>query len=202
MPDLSLNAQAPAAAARPPGRRLALTLVVTRAVLASLLAAITFPATAAAPDSLVPDLERRLAASGVDKVNAYLTSRWNSTMVPLNRKAATCQDRAVSLAVRLSRGKDAKAAQAHSDSIREAVGNCTTLVLALATPEEVSKYCSSVASWGVMQTVRELRRRIAAIDSDELLRATARGKSCRAAYMHELQNTRVVLKTTPRGPSR
>jgi hypothetical protein len=198
MPDISLNAHAPVAAAATAARRSALTLIVMRPVLTALLAAIALPAAAAAPDSLVPDLERRLAVNGVEKVNAYLTSRWTSAMVPLNRKVATCEDRAVSLAVRLSRSKDAKAAQAHGDSIREAVGNCTTLVLALATPDEIPKYCSSVASWGVMQTVRELRRRIAAIDSDELLRSTARGKSCRAAYVNELQNTRVVLKSAPR----
>src|SRR5262245_16196047 len=198
MPNISLNVLAHRWPLHCLPRRSTLAPAIMRAALASFLAAIILPAAAAAPDSLAPDLERRLATGGVDKVNAYLTGRWTSAMVPLNRKAATCEDRAVSLAVRLSRGKDAKAAQAHSDSIREAVGSCTTLVLALATPDEIPKYCSSVASWGVMQTVRELRRRIAAIDSDELLRSTARGKSCRAAYVNELQNTRVVLKSAPR----
>jgi len=168
-----------------------------RAVLTSFLAAITPLVAAAAPDSLVPELEQRLAATGVEKVNAYLASHWASAMIPLNRKAADCEPRAVSLAVRLSRSKDARTARAHIESIREAVGNCTAFVLALATREEVPKYCSSVASWSVMQTVRELRRRIAAIESDESLRASPRGKSCRAAYLYELQNTRVVLKGAP-----
>jgi len=168
-----------------------------RAVVISLLAVIALPVGAAAPDSLVPELEQRLAASGVEKVNAYLASHWASAMIPLNRKAADCELRAVSLAVRLSRSKDVRTARAHIESIREAVGNCTAFVLALATREEVPKYCSSVASWSVMQTVRELRRRIAAIESDESLRASASGKSCRAAYVYELQNTRVVLKSAP-----
>ena len=172
-----------------------------RAVLASLLAAISLPV-AAAPDSLVQELEQRLAANGVDKVNVYLAGHWASAMIPLNRKTSDCELRAVSLAVRLSRGTDARAAGAHSESIREAVGTCTAYVLALATPEEVPKYCSSVASWTVMQTVRELRRRIAAIESDEVLRSSARGKACRAAYLYELQNTRVVLKSAPRASSR
>ena len=164
------------------------------AVLAALLAAVAIQVTAA-PDSLVPELEQRLAVNGVDKVNVYLASHWDSAMIPLNHKTAKCDVRAVSLAVRLSRGRDGRATRAHSDSIREAVGTCTGFVLALATQEEVPKYCSSVASWTVMQTVRELRRRIAAIESDELLRSSVRGKSCRAAYLYELDNTRVVLKS-------
>src|SRR5262249_52165063 len=127
-----------------------------RVLLASLLVTITLPV-AAAPGSLVPELEQRVAASGVDKVNAHLASHWSSAMVPLNRKTADCELRAVSLAVRLSRGTDARAARAHSEAIREAVGTCTAYVLALANPAEVPKYCSSVASWTVMQTVRELR---------------------------------------------
>lgn len=185
------------AATRPRYRRSTLALGVVRAVLTSLLAAITCLVAAAAPDSLVPELEQRLAASGVDKVNAYLASQWASAMIPLNRKAADCELRAVSLAVHLSRTKDGRTVRAHIESIREAVGKCTAFVLALATREEVPKFCSSVASWSVMQTVRELRRRIAAIESDELLRSSPSGKSCRAAYVYELQNTRVVLKSAP-----
>jgi hypothetical protein len=173
-------------------------------VVAVLVFAMTVPAAAiaTAPDTLIPGLEQRLAAGGPDKVNAYLTSNWTSAMVPLNRRTAGCEQRAVTLAVRLSRSRDAKAAGAHTDSIREAVGTCTILVLSLATREEVPKYCASVASWTVMQTVRELRRRIAAIESDELFRASANGAACRAAYVHELQTTRVVLKAAPRETSR
>src|SRR5262249_40027320 len=58
----------------------------TRAVLASFVVAIVFPVVAASPDSLVPDLEQRLAASSVDKVNAHLVSHWTAAMTPLNRK--------------------------------------------------------------------------------------------------------------------
>src|SRR5262249_38489794 len=137
---------------------------------------------------------------GADKVNAYLASHWTSAMAPLNQKAAGCEQPAVTLAVRLSRGKDAKTARAHVDSIREAVGNCTSFVLAQATRQEVPKYSASVASWTVMQTVRELRRRIAAIESDESLRTSPNGKACRAAYLYELQNTRVVVKSAPPPP--
>ncbi|HTT11432.1 MAG TPA: hypothetical protein VMG60_11125 [Burkholderiaceae bacterium] len=165
------------------------------------MAAFTLPVAAAAADSLVPELERRLAADGVGKVNAYLGGHWTTAMLPLNRQTANCEPGAVRLAVRLSRTTDARAARAHVESIREAVGTCTAFVLALATREEVPRYCASVPSWTVMQTVRELRRRIGAIDSDESLRSTPGGKSCRAAYLYELENTRVVLKSTP-PPSR
>src|SRR5262245_11107962 len=88
---------------------------VMHAVLASLLAATALPAaaTATAPATLIPGLEQRLAASGPDRVNAYLASNWASAMIPLNRKAATCEPRAITLAVRLSRSRDAKVASAH-----------------------------------------------------------------------------------------
>jgi hypothetical protein len=49
-----------------------------------------------------------------------------------------------------------------------------------------------------MQTVRELRRRIAAIEADDFLSASAIGKPCRAAYIYELDHTRVVVKSASR----
>src|SRR5262245_60872755 len=122
---------------------------------ASLLAAAALPAFATT-ETLVPDLEQRFASGGAARVNAYLASNWSTAMVPFNRKTEECELRAVSLAIRLNRGADAKTGRAHSDSLREAVGHCTTYVLAFATAQEIPKYCSSVASWTVMQTVREL----------------------------------------------
>lgn len=173
-----------------------------RALLGLLAAAITSPVTAAVPDSLVPDLEQRLAAGGVETVNAHLAAHWSSAMVAFNQETARCELRAVKLAIRLSRGTDTRAVEAHRESLREAVGTCTVYVLAFASREEVPKYCASVASWTVMQTVRELRRRIAALEADELLRASVNGKTCRAAYLYELQNTRVGIKSVPRDPTR
>jgi hypothetical protein len=172
-----------------------------RAALVSLFGAILLPAAAVAADLLVPELEQRLESSGVERLNTYLVSQWPSAMIPLNRKTASCDLRAVSLAVRLSRSTNARAAQAHQESLREAIGSCTAYVLALASPEEVPKVCASVASWSVMQTVRELRRRIAAIESDQVLRASKSGKSCREAYLYELNNTRVVLRSRPQESS-
>lgn len=174
-------------------------LNVMRAVLATLLAAIVLPALAATPGSLVPELEQRLAGAGVEAVNAHLSEHWSSAMLPLNQKTAACELEAVSLAVRLSRSAGAKAAQAHNEALRTAVGKCTAFVLAVASLHEVPRYCASVESWTVGQTARELRRRIAAIESDDLLRVSPRGKSCRAAYLYELQNTRVVLRSRPPG---
>lgn len=163
--------------------------------LATWLAALTIPAAAA--DALLPDLERRLALGGVEKTNAHLSANWSTAMLPLNQQTAACEFQAIGLALRLSRGADAKAAPAHTDALRAAVGQCTAFVLALAAPQDVPKLCSSVASWGVMQTVRELRRRIATIEADVALRASPNGAACRAACLDELHNTRVVLKSAP-----
>lgn len=171
-----------------------------RALLVLLLLA-SVPATATAQDLQVPEIEQRLAAQGPDKVNAWLAGNWGSAMLPLNRKAAACEPRAVTLAVRLSRSTNVRAAQAHVDALREATGTCMVAVLALAaTRAEIAKYCASASAWSVMQTVRELRRRIAVIDADDLLRASAIGTACRAAYVYELDNTRVVFKSTPPPP--
>lgn len=173
-----------------------------RTTVASLLVAAILPAIAAEPDWLVPDLEQRLARGGVETVNAYLGAQWSSAMAPFNQKTADCDLRAVSLAVRLSRSSDGRAAQAHTNALREAVGNCTGFVLALASPPEVPRYCSSVAAWSAGKAARELRRRIAVIDADEMLRSSQNGAACRAAYHHELHNTRVVLRRRPPEPDR
>jgi hypothetical protein len=99
--------------------------------------------------------------------------------------------------MRLSRGTVGDAVVAHVEALRTAGGRCARYVLALARPEEVVKVCASLEAWGAAQTARELRRRIAAIEGDGLLRATAAGQACRAAYRHELDHTRVVLRKRP-----
>lgn len=150
---------------------------------------------ATAADGLVADLDRRLAAEGADRVNAGLDA---AAMVALTRKAADCEFAAVSLAVRLARGSEPRAAQAHRDALRAATGGCMPFVLALTAPDEIPRLCASLEGWGPAQTARELRRRMAAIDAHPVLRGSARGKACRAAYLYELENTRVVLKGRPR----
>jgi hypothetical protein len=160
------------------------------------LAAMALPSIAFASDPLLADLEQRLTRGGVEAVNAHLNAHWAAAMSPLNRKAASCELQAVSLAVRLSRGANARAVQAHGESLRAATGSCTTFVLALVTPREIPRVCASVASWGPAQTARELRRRINDIDTDETLRSNPRGRACRATYVYELENTRVVVKGT------
>jgi len=158
------------------------------------LATVVLPGVVCASDTLVADLEQRLSRSGVESVNAYLNAHWDAAMLPLNRKTASCELRAVSLAIRLGRSSNARAVQAHGEALRAASGGCVWFVLALAVPAEIPRYCASVASWGPAQTARELRRRISEIDADEQLRSNRRGQACRAAYMYELHNTRVVVK--------
>ena len=154
---------------------------------------------AVASDALLIDMEQRLARGGVDSVNEYLTAHWDAAMSPLNHKTATCQLQAVSLAIRLSRSVNERAALAHADSLREASGKCARFVLAVISPDEIPRYCASLDSWGAARTARELRRRISDIDADPLLRASRRGQACRAAYVYELQNTRVTLKVAAPG---
>lgn len=174
-------------------------------MLAILAAATVASAPLAVQDTLVSELERRLAAGGVVAVNASLESNSAANLRQLNAQTAACELQAVSLSIRLARGGSAKVVAAHKDALRLAVGDCTRFVLALLAPSEVPKFCASVETWTVMQTARELRRRISAIEADELLRSSQRGQACRAAYLYELQNTRVGLTTRPPttfGPSR
>jgi hypothetical protein len=165
--------------------------------LAFAIALLCFVPAAPASDALVADLERRLASSGVEAVNAHLVAHWSSAMLPLHRQTAACQRPAVRLTVRLSRGHHARAAGAHGDALRMAAGRCAGHVLALLTPVEVPRLCTSVSSWGPATAARELRRRIADIDADAQLRASSRGQACRAAYHHELHNTRVAVRRAP-----
>src|SRR5688572_16134823 len=174
----------------PDARHLALALALVCSAPASM-----------ASDTLVADLERRLARSGVEAVNAHLVAHWSSAMLPLHRQTAACQRPAVSLTVRLSRGHPARAAAAHGDALRAAAGRCAGYVLALLTAVEVPRLCTSMASWGPATAARELRRRIADIDADGQLRASPRGQACRAAYHPELHNTPLAVRPT-RAPAR
>ena len=158
-------------------------------------AAALLPCAALAADALVAELEQRLASAGVEAVNDHLSAQANAaTLARLNRKTAACELQAVSLTVRLARGANARAVQAHEEALRAASGRCARFVLALVSASEVPRVCASQPSWGAAQTARELRRRIADIDADRLLRGTAQGQACRAAYLYELKNTRVTLR--------
>jgi hypothetical protein len=153
-------------------------------------------------DETLSELEQRLAKHGVESVNTRLLAHGGGAMASFNRKTAACELHAVSLAVRLARSTQAAAVQAHGEALRAASGACPAFVLALATAQEVPRYCTSLASWGPAQTARELRRRIGAIDADESLRASRSGQACKAAYLHELHHTRVVVRPVNRGATR
>jgi hypothetical protein len=159
-----------------------------------MLATALLPGRVMASEALVTDLEQRLSRQGVDEVNAYLGAPPSASMVALNERTADCDLQAVSLSVQLARGSGSKAVNAHRESLRVAVGRCTGFVLALLSPKEVPRFCASAASWTIMQMARELRRRIRSIEADEVLRTSPRGKACRAAYLYELNNTRVGLR--------
>lgn len=154
---------------------------------------IMLPAAAMPANDLVSTLEQRLRTDGVEGVNTYLAKQ-SPVMADLNQRTADCDTQAIALAVKLSRGKNSKTTEAHREALRSAVGTCTENVLSLLSLNEVPKICASVSSWTVMQTVRELRRRMRAIETDPALRSTERGKACGAAYLFELQNTRVGIR--------
>lgn len=156
--------------------------------------ALLLPLLSRADDAWLDALEQRLAATGADAVNAELLRQGGEPMAELNRRAAGCEFAAVSIAVRLGRTHDTRAAGAHMQSLRAANGLCARFVLALVRPDEIARYCGSLPQWGPAQTARELRRRMGVIDADAQLRATHSGRACRAAYLHELQTTRVVVR--------
>jgi hypothetical protein len=106
----------------------------------------------------------------------------------------------VSLSLRLARGTHARAVQAHTEALRAAAGRCPRYLIALAQPRQLGDVCASLPSWSPAHTARELRRRIAAIDGDELLRGSRSGQTCRAAYRYELEHTRVVVRSAPPKP--
>ena len=159
------------------------------------------PGPALAADALVAELEQGLASAGVESVNDYLSAHPDSAMARFNRKTASCELPAVSLAIRLARGANARAVQAHEESLRAATGRCARFILALVSAADVPRVCASQAAWGAAQTARELRRRIADIDADKLLRGTEQGQACRAAYLDELKNTRVTLRVASPSPA-
>jgi hypothetical protein len=166
-------------------------------------AAAMLPGSALAADALVAELEQRLARSGVESVNDHLSAPANTALLSrFHRQTASCELQAVSLAVRLARGvAPTRVVQAHEESLRTATGRCARFILALVSAAEVPKVCASQATWGAAQTARELRRRIADIDADKLLRGTEQGQACRAAYLYELKNTRVTLRVASPRPA-
>ena len=168
--------------------------------LAAAIAVAALHGMAAGADLLVRELEQRYTRDGADAVNEHLVAHWDSAMAPFALQAAACDLQAVSLAIRLSRGGNQRAVLAHTDALRAATGRCARFVLALAPPDEIARYCASVDAWSAARMARELRRRIAEIDADPLLRSGPRGQACRAAYVYEFQNTRVTLKAAPAGP--
>jgi hypothetical protein len=163
-------------------------------VLSVLLAGMGAAAAAADETAWIDQLEQRLDAVGADALNAELQRDGGAALAQLNARAAACELAAVSLAVRLVRTRNPQAARTHVDALREANGRCTRFVLALLRPNEIARACGSLPHWSPAQTARELRRRMSEIDADAQLRGSPSGRACRAAYLHELQTTRVVVR--------
>ncbi len=112
----------------------------------------------------------------------------------LSARARNCELEAVGETINVVRYSDPTATRSHVETLRHAVGHCTRFILAVALPDEIGRFCSAPESLTAVQMARELRRRIAAIESDQLLRTSVAGQACRAAYAHELKTRRVVLR--------
>lgn len=166
------------------------------ALIAAGLVASSLPRPAMALDAVIGDLEQRLRQSNPEVVNDHLSAN-AFDLALLHRDTEGCAARAVRLTVELSRARRTKTTEAHIDTLRTTLGRCTGLVLSLVSLAEVPKVCASVASWTVMQTVRELRRRMRIIEADDRLRTSAHGKACSAACLHELKTTRAGLQASP-----
>ena len=109
-------------------------------------------------------------------------------------RASNCDLAALSETIEVLRTSEPGAARAQLEAVRLANGRCTRFVLATAHPSEVRRFCAAPETITAVQAARELRRRIAAIEADELLGSSNAGKECRAAYQLELKTTRVVMR--------
>lgn len=118
---------------------------------------------------------------------------WQRTL-----RASQCDLDALSETIEIVRGSDAAGARLQLEAVRLAGGRCPRFVVALAQPHEIRRFCAAPESLTAVQSARELRRRMALLDQDDLLRAAASGRACRAAYEHELKTTRVVLRPKAR----
>ena len=119
---------------------------------------------------------------------------WQRTL-----RASQCDLDALSETIDIVRSSDAAGARLPLEAVRLAGGRCPRFVVALAQPHEIRRFCAAPESLTAVQGARELRRRMALLDQDELLRTSATGRACRAAYEHELKTTRVVLRPKARG---
>ena len=140
------------------------------------------------------ELESKVDLYCAQSVAADLLAGSKPLLQQLQARTADCHLRAVAVTVRLAREAPAADSLPFTESLRLAVGKCTRFVLGLAMVAEAPRYCGSISVWSPAQTARELRRRIAALEADALLRSTAAGEACLAAYKYELTHTRVVLK--------
>ena len=158
-----------------------------RAILSVLLAAALVAPTASAQN------EKR--AKKPPRSSPSREARAVESSVPgRTERASNCDLGALSETIELHRRAEPDAARAQLEAIRLAVGKCTSFVLALAYAEEIRKFCAAPETYSAARTARELRRRIAALDTDEVLKSSKAGQSCQAAYRYELKTTRVVLR--------
>jgi hypothetical protein len=161
------------------------TLFLRRILLLTALAACLLPSTAAA---------RSEAPAKKVKAPAVAASSEVVGAPGRTERASKCDLAALGETIEILRTSEPMAARVQLEAIRLANGRCMRFVLAAARSSEVRKFCAAPETITAVQAARELRRRIAALEADELLGSSAAGKECRAAYQLELKTTRVVMR--------
>jgi len=154
-------------------------------------ASVGLAAALAGAADLVADLQGRLSREGVDAVNAYLSTQWESKMLPLGRMTERCEPRALRLTIALLDTRNAEALEAHGASLELAMGHCPERLLPQVPLSFVSRVCSvdSFEDQGTGQKgPQELERRIAHLESARTLASTERGVVCLATYRKALRD--------------
>lgn len=135
------------------------------------------------------------AAGAVAAPEAPPSPEWSRTL-----RASQCDLAALAEVIDIVRSSEASAVRLQLEAVRLANGRCPRFVMAVAQPDEIVRFCSAPESLTAVQTARELRRRMALLEQDELLRSADAGRACRAAYERELKTTRVVLRPKGKTP--
>lgn len=138
-------------------------------------------------------LEQQLLRDGPDAVNARLDAQWDSTMVPLLRRASKCQPRDLALVLELRRTTNVTAFEAFVATLQTAMERCPARILRAVSDGEVAQACSA-GDWAdafpSVPLERVVRRRIARVKAIVNPALTAKANACIAAYQTELLATK------------
>jgi hypothetical protein len=152
--------------------------------------AVCFAGTTCAADSLVKDLNHRLAVTGVEAVNIHLSANWDTKMVRLGRLVQRCDRDALKLSVRLLNTTHTEALQGHGYVLELAMGRCPETLLPLVPAARLESLCNVAAysdTHPEANLVAEIDRRLDYIRKVGWLAASPNGRACMDAYAEAKQ---------------